>query len=156
SSTFRHALRMVIVMIAAFFISKLIPFGNHSYWILMTVLVILKPGWSLTKQRNYQRMSGTIIGGLAGIAILLGIEQEIARFIFLMIFMVLAYSFIRINYILGVMFLTPYLLLLYSFLGVSTFEILQERVIDTVTGSLLAFTSSYIIFPSWESKNVQT
>ena len=156
SSTFRHALRMVIVMIAAFFISKLIPFGNHSYWILMTVLVILKPGWSLTKQRNYQRMSGTIIGGLAGIAILLGIEQEIARFIFLMIFMVLAYSFIRINYILGVMFLTPYLLLLYSFLGVSTFEILQERVIDTITGSLLAFTSSYIIFPSWESKNVQT
>lgn len=156
SSTFRHAVRMVVVMIVAFLISKTIPFGNHSYWILMTVLVILKPGWSLTKQRNYQRMSGTIIGGLAGIGILVSVDQELIRFAFLMVFMVLAYSFIRINYILGVMFLTPYLLLLYSFLGASTFEILQERVIDTVTGSLLAFASSYVIFPSWESNNVQT
>jgi len=156
SSTFRHALRMVIVMLLAYLISKLIPFGNHSYWILMTVLVILKPGWSLTKQRNYQRMSGTIIGGLAGVGILLAFDQEVVRFICLMVFMVLAYSFIRINYILGVMFLTPYLLLLYSFLGVSTIEILKERVVDTVIGSLLAFTSSYIIFPSWESKNIQT
>lgn len=156
SSTFRHALRMVIVMLIAYLISKLIPFGNHSYWILMTILVILKPGWSLTKQRNYQRMSGTIIGGLAGIGVLLVVEQEVIRFICLMIFMVLAYSFIRINYILGVMFLTPYLLLLYSFLGISTLEILKERVVDTVIGSLLAFSSSYVIFPSWESKNIQT
>lgn len=156
STTFRHALRMVIVMLIAFVVSKLIPFGNHSYWILMTVLVILKPGWSLTKQRNYQRMTGTIIGGLAGIGILLVVDQEIIKFSFLMIFMVLAYSFIRINYILGVMFLTPYLLMLYSFLGVSTVEILKERVVDTIIGSLLAFLSSYVIFPSWESKNVQS
>lgn len=156
SSSFRHALRMVIVMVAAYLISKLFPFGNHSYWILMTVLVILKPGWSLTKQRNYQRMTGTIIGGLAGVGVLLVVDQEVIRFICLMIFMVLAYSFIRINYILGVMFLTPYLLLLYSFLGISTIDILKERVVDTVIGSLLAFTSSYIIFPSWESKNIQS
>jgi len=156
SSTFRHALRMVIVMLLAYSISKFFHFGGHSYWILMTVLVILKPGWSLTKQRNYQRMSGTIIGGLAGIGILLAVDQEVVRFIFLLFFMVLAYSFIRVNYILGVMFLTPYLLILYSFLGVGTLDILKERVIDTITGSLLAFSSSYIIFPSWESKNMQT
>src|SRR5690606_19023039 len=100
--------------------------------------------------------SGTIIGGLAGIGILLAVDQEVVRFMFLLFFMVLAYSFIRVNYILGVMFLTPYLLILYSFLRVGTLDILKERVIDTITGSLLAFSSSYIIFPSWESKNMQT
>ncbi|GAA4788688.1 FUSC family membrane protein [Olivibacter ginsenosidimutans] len=156
SSTFRHALRMVIVMLIAYLITRFFFFGNHSYWILMTILVILKPGWSLTKQRNYQRMAGTIIGGLAGVGILLVVDQEIVKFICLMVFMVLAYSFIRINYILGVMFLTPYLLLLYSFLGVGTLAILKERIVDTITGSLLAFSSSYIIFPSWESENVQS
>ncbi|QNL48446.1 FUSC family protein [Olivibacter sp. SDN3] len=156
SGTFRHALRMVIVMLIAYGLSKFIPFGNHSYWILMTVLVILKPGFSLTKQRNYQRMVGTIIGGVAGVGVLLIVEEEVARFAFLMVFMVLAYSFIRRNYILGVMFLTPYLLILYSFLGIGTIQILQERVVDTVIGSLLAFSSSYIIFPSWESKNIQS
>jgi len=156
SSSFRHALRMVIVMLIAYSITRFFHFGNHSYWILMTVLVILKPGWSLTRQRNYQRMTGTIVGGLAGVCILLMVDQEVVKFVFLMLFMVLAYSFIRVNYILGVMFLTPYLLLLYSFLGVGTIAILKERVIDTITGSLLAFSSSYIIFPSWESKNMQS
>lgn len=156
SSTFRHALRMVIVMLIAYSITRLFSFGNHSYWILMTILVILKPGWSLTKQRNYQRMSGTIIGGLAGIVILLAVDQEVIKFIFLMIFMVLTYSFIRVNYILGVMFLTPYLLLLYSFLGVGTLDILEERIINTLAGSLLAFSSGYIIFPNWESENMQS
>lgn len=156
SGTFRHALRMVIVMLIAYILSKFIPFGNHSYWILMTVLVILKPGFSLTKQRNYQRMAGTIIGGVAGVGVLLVVDEEAARFTFLMVFMVLAYSFIRRNYILGVMFLTPYLLILYSFLGIGTIQILQERIVDTVIGSLLAFSSSYIIFPSWESKNIQS
>lgn len=155
SGTFRHALRMVIVMLIAYFISKIIPFGHHSYWILMTVLVILKPGFSLTKQRNYQRMIGTIIGGLAAIIVLLAVHDEIARFAFLLIFMILTYSFIRLNYIIGVMFLTPYLFILYSFLGVATLDILKERIIDTVIGSSLAFCSSYVIFPSWEGKQVQ-
>lgn len=155
SGTFRHALRMVIVLSIAYFLSIVIPFGHHSYWILMTVLVILKPGFSLTKQRNYQRVSGTIIGGLAGIIILLFIQDEIARFVLLLLLMMLAYSFIRLNYILGVMFLTPYLLIMYSFLGVETIAVLKERVIDTAVGSSLAFFSAYVIFPSWESEHVQ-
>lgn len=155
SGTFRHALRMVIVLSTAYFLSIVIPFGHHSYWILMTVLVILKPGFSLTKQRNYQRVSGTIIGGLAGIMILLFVQDEIARFTLLLVLMMLAYSFIRLNYILGVMFLTPYLLIMYSFLGVETLSVLTERVIDTAVGSTLAFFSAYVIFPSWESEHVQ-
>jgi len=155
SGTFRHALRMVIVMLVAFAISKTVSFGSHGYWVMMTALVILKPGFSLTKQRNYQRMTGTVIGGLAGAILLMTVDDELVRFVFLMIFMVLAYSFIRINYIVGVIFLTPYLLLLFSFLGMETVAVLKERVADTVIGSLLAFSSSYVIFPSWESENLQ-
>jgi uncharacterized membrane protein YccC len=35
-------------------------------------------------------------------------------------------------------------------------EVAQERVIDTLIGGFLAFTSSYIIFPTWEGSQVKS
>ena len=65
SSVFRHSLRMMITCIAGYIISRFLPNGHHSYWLLLTIIVILKPGFSLTKQRNFERLTGTIAGGLA-------------------------------------------------------------------------------------------
>ncbi len=155
SNTFRHSLRLAIVLVAGFFLANLINFNEHVHWILLTILVILKPGWSLTKERNFQRLVGTIIGGIAGIIILIWIKDPSARFVILLTFMVLTYSLIRINYIISVMFMTPYLLILFSFLGADTMEIAQERIFATFIGSGLAFISSYIIFPNWEKHKIQ-
>lgn len=44
--------------------------------------------------------------------------------------------------------MTPYVLLLFSFLGVN--NIVEERISDTIIGSIIAFIASYLIFPSWE------
>lgn len=156
SGNFRHALRLTIVMLVAYVLSFFLPFGNHSYWILMTILVIMKPGFSLTKQRNFQRMQGTIIGGLMGIIILFAFHDETLRFVFMLAFMVMAYTYLRRNYIVGTIFLTPYILIVFSFMTqASTLLILKERVIDTILGSLMAFSSSYVLFPSWESAQVK-
>ncbi len=151
STTFRHALRVSIVCLAAYLISKLLPLGHHSYWILLTVTVLLKPGFSLTKQRNYQRMIGTLVGGIAGAVIVYYINDEAIRFAFLIIFMLGAYSFQRKNYIVSVLFLTPYILISFSFMGLSDLSLAKERILDTFLGSLIAFISSYFLFPSWES-----
>jgi uncharacterized membrane protein YccC len=51
SESFRHSLRVSIAVIAGFFVSKLFNIG-HSYWVLLTIIVILKPAFSLTKKRN--------------------------------------------------------------------------------------------------------
>src|SRR5690606_32455465 len=107
SNTFRHSLRLDIVLVIGFFLADFINFNNHVHWILLTILVILNPGWSLTKERNFQRLVGTIIGGIAGIIILIWVKDPSARFVILLIFMVLTYSLIRINYIISVMFMTP-------------------------------------------------
>jgi uncharacterized membrane protein (TIGR01666 family) len=155
SNLFRHALRMSCVMGIGYLLSHLLPLGHHSYWILLTILVILKPGFSLSKQRNYQRLAGTVIGGIGGVLILLLVRNETALFVTLMAFMVLTFSFIRLNYIVGVIFMTPYILILFNFLGLSMLTVARERILDTLIGSFLAFASSYIIFPSWERKQVQ-
>ena len=155
STLFRHAVRMAFVMGIGYLFSLVINIGAHSYWILLTIMVILKPGFSLTKQRNFQRLVGTIIGGISGALILILIKDETVLFILLLLFMVATYSLIRLNYIVSVMFMTPFILIMFSFLDMNTFVIAQERIVDTLIGSALAFFSSYIILPSWESTQVQ-
>ncbi|MFC3199279.1 FUSC family membrane protein [Parapedobacter deserti] len=154
SSLFRHAARMAIVMGIGYLLSLTINVGMHSYWILLTILVILKPGFGLTKQRNFQRLIGTIVGGIGGALILILVADETSLFILLLLFMVATYSLIRINYIVSVMFMTPYILIMFSFLDMNTLAILRERIIDTLIGSGLAFFSNYIILPNWESTQV--
>lgn len=154
SSIFKHSLRVALVCLVGFIAAKTLTQGHHSYWILLTIIVILKPGFSLTKQRNFQRLMGTIGGGVIGIVVLKFIPDATAQFIILMVFMVGAYSFQRYNYVVSVILMTPYVLILFKFLGVG--HVVEERILDTLIGSTIAFIASYIIFPIWEFDQIKT
>ncbi|MEO5910406.1 MAG: FUSC family membrane protein [Pelobium sp.] len=153
SNVFRFSLRLAIVCLVGFYVGKLFSLGNHSYWILLTILVIMKPGFSNTKQRNYERVIGTIVGGVMGGFILMFVHDETSRFIILLLFMLITYSFIRVKYIVSVIFMTPFILILFSFINSAnnTTTIASERIIDTLIGSFLAIAFSYFILPGWES-----
>jgi uncharacterized membrane protein (TIGR01666 family) len=151
SSVFRHALRMMITCGVGFIIAKLFSSGHHSYWILMTIIIILKPGFSLTKQKNYDRLVGTIGGGVIGLLILAFVHNTDVLFALIVFFMIGTYTFNRHNYIVMVIFLTPYVLILFHFLGLGAANVAGERLADTAIASLLAFLASYFLFPHWES-----
>ena len=154
SSVFRHALRMMITCVLGFAISKLISYGHHSYWILLTIVIILKPGFSLTKQRNFERFTGTLIGGLIGLLIISFIHDNTILFFMMALFMIGTYTYVRLNYIVMVIFMTPYILILFNFLGLGILDVAGERLLDTAIASLLAFIASYFLFPYWESKQL--
>jgi uncharacterized membrane protein (TIGR01666 family) len=153
SAAFKHALRVSLVCLIGFIIAKNFAIGHHSYWVLLTIIVILKPGFSLSKQRNYQRLVGTITGGIIGIVILKFIPEKDVQFILLVVLMMGTYSFLRLNYVVSVIFMTPYVLILFKFLGVGF--VVEERIVDTIIGSTIAFIASYTIFPSWEFEQIQ-
>jgi uncharacterized membrane protein (TIGR01666 family) len=155
SSVFRHALRMMITCGIGYVIGKLLPYGHYSYWILLTIIIILKPGFSLTKQRNFERLTGTIAGGLIGILILAFIHDRSVLFALIVFFMIGTYTFQRFNYIVMVIFMTPYLLILFNFLGMGFVNVAEERLLDTGIASLLAFLASYLLFPHWESNQLR-
>lgn len=155
SATFKHALRVALVALVGFLVSKMFTYGQHSYWILLTILVVLKPGFSLSKERSYQRLIGTVAGGAIGLLVLYFIKDTTALFILLLIFMIGTYSFQRINYITSVVFMTPYILILFNFLGAGSTHIVQARILDTLIGSGIAFLAIYTIFPNWESEQVK-
>ncbi|WP_224999585.1 FUSC family membrane protein [Cesiribacter sp. SM1] len=155
SSIFKHSGRVALVCLFGFVLTKVLSYGEHSYWVLLTIIVILKPAFSITKERNYQRLVGTVIGGTIGFCILLIITDPLVLFLMLVVLMIGTFSFIRINYVVSVSFMTPFILIIFSFLGADGFSLVQERIIDTLLGSAIAFTASYLIFPNWESAQLK-
>ncbi len=155
SSTFRHALRVCIACLGGFIAVKIISYGHHSYWIIMTISFMLKPAFSLTKQRNIERIIGTFAGGIIGVLILIFIPNKTVLFILMTLFMIGTYSFARIQYLVMVIFATPYVLILFSFLGAGYRTVAEERIFDTVLGCTIALAASYLLFPQWESDQLK-
>ncbi|WP_040664226.1 FUSC family membrane protein [Nafulsella turpanensis] len=155
SAIFKHALRMAVACTVGFAITRLVDYGHHSYWIILTIIIILKPAFSLTRQRNYQRLTGTFFGGILGVLILFLVDNMTIQFILMVLFLLGTYTFLRINYMLMVVCVTPFVLVLFNFLGTSGLGLAQERLIDTLLGCAVAFAANYLIFPNWESDHLK-
>jgi len=154
SNIFRHSLRVSIATLAGYIISKFLPLG-HGYWILLTIVVILKPAYSLSKQRGYQRVLGTIGGAAIGLGILLLVKNNTALFIIMLVLMMGTFSFLRTQYLVSVLFMTPYIILLFHLLYQTKVEtILMDRVIDTAIGSVIAFLANLFLVPVWEHDQI--
>jgi len=154
SNNFRHALRVSIATLLGFITSLFFPLG-HGYWILLTIIVILKPAYSLTKKRNYERLIGTIVGAAMGMLILYFIKDNQALFVVMLFLMIGTYSLLRTNYMFSVIFMTPYILLLFHLLNSSNFQsVIVERVTDTAIGSVIAFLANLILLPAWEHEQI--
>ena len=154
SSAFRHAARVAIAMLVGYVTTQLLSYGHHSYWVLLTISVIMKPAFSLTKQRNIERISGTLVGGIIGVLILAFVPNKTVQFGFMALFMVGTYSAQRTNYIVMVICLTPFVLIMFNFLGVNYLGVIEERFFDTVLGGIIALIASYLLFPQWESNQL--
>ncbi|MCD8564742.1 MAG: FUSC family protein [Burkholderiaceae bacterium] len=63
SAAFRYALRVSLGVALAMVAGMYVPdTGAHGYWIALTVIVIMKPAYSLSQQRNANRLIGTLLG----------------------------------------------------------------------------------------------
>lgn len=154
SENFRHALRVSGMMLVGFIIAQSTQL-LHSNWILLTIMVIMKPAYSLTKERNLDRLFGTIGGALIGMLILNYVTDRYWLFGILLICMLGTYSFQRKTYLVSVVFMTPFILILFEFLGMGSRALLIERVYDTAIGGGLAFIGSYVLLPHWEHKKLK-
>jgi uncharacterized membrane protein YccC len=154
SNIFRYSVRMGLALSAGYIISLSFPLG-HSYWILLTLVVILKPAYALTAQRNKERLLGTIFGGVAGLLVLMFITVKPILLAIMIICMIAAFSLMRIRYMLSVAMLTAYVLIgLYLLQPGEYTLLLKDRIIDTAIGSAIAFAFTRIIPPIWEKEQI--
>ncbi len=148
SPSFRHALRVTIAVAVAFWLGRLLPLTN-AYWIVMTSIIILKPGYSLTKQRNTQRIIGTLIGCAASLALIYTVHEPYLLIVIMFASMVMSYSLLLFNYAASVVFTSSYVLLMFHLLAPGSMRIIGERAIDTFVGCMIAIVASRL-FPYWE------
>src|SRR5450755_1983858 len=152
SNMFRHALRVAMATTLGFIISEFYPVG-HGYWILLTIIVILKPAYSITKKRNKDRLLGTILGAGIGVLIIYLVNDRQVMVGCMIALMVLAYSFMRTRYLIFTTLMTSYILILFYMLNPSHFRLLiVDRVIDTAIGSGVALLANLVLSPDWAYK----
>lgn len=156
SDHFRHAIRVTVALMAGYIISLFLPIG-HTYWLLLTIVVLLKPAYSLSKQRNIYRLVGTLLGIAIGFLTIHFIHNETTLFILLAIFMTLGYGMIKLNYMVATLGITVFVVLAYAFLNPTGINgMITDRVADTVLACAIAWLTSYFILPVWESSHIDT
>ena len=153
STIFRHSLRLTITILIGFIIGTVLPFHNV-YWILLTIIVIMRPGYGLTKQRSFHRIFGTILGGLIAFGVLSLVHNSIVISIFSILCMLLGFSFTQTNYKVSATFVTMYIVFIYGILTPNISDVIQYRILDTIVGAALAFFANHFLWPSWEFLNV--
>ncbi|HEY3402471.1 MAG TPA: FUSC family membrane protein, partial [Ohtaekwangia sp.] len=156
SNTFRFAIRITAALLVGYGVSALFAL-SHAYWVMLTVLTILKPVYHLARKRNIQRVAGTLIGVVVAGGILFLITSNTVLVIIMILCMLMAYSLLRINYFGFVTFLTLYVVITFHFLNPVEFKkLIGERLIDTLIGSVIAAIAARFIFPVWQHNQIQS
>ena len=152
SSYFRHSIRVVLALLIGYAISQLEFLGiGHAYWILITVIAIMRPAYSTTKSRNLLRLFGTVAGASLAYALLHFVDESATLFTVLLVSMILCFSFLKANYFWAVFFMTIYIFLTFNFLRPGNVDLIfKDRIIDTAIAGIVAFLVSYFVFPVWE------
>lgn len=152
SGHFRHAIRVTIALLIGYIVSRFEILGiGHSYWILITIIAILKPAYSTTKHRNLLRLFGTIAGGIIAYIILYFVKDPGAILVILLLSMILCFSLLKSKYFWAVLFMTIYIFLSFNFLRPGNVNVIfKDRILDTLIGGAVTFLVAYFILPVWE------
>lgn len=152
SSHFRHALRITIALLVGYLFSLFQFLGiGHTYWILITIVAILKPAYSITKKRNLLRLYGTIAGATIAYAILHYIHINELLFTILLLSMIMCFSFLKGKYFWAVLFMTIYVFLSFNFLSPGNVNIIfRDRIVDTMIAAVITSLVAYVVLPVWE------
>ncbi|MFC3161165.1 FUSC family protein [Chryseobacterium arachidis] len=124
---------------------------GHTYWILITTVAILKPAYSITKQRNLLRLYGTIAGAVIAYGILHFVHINEVLFTILLLSMIMCFSFLKGRYFWAVLFMTIYVFLSFNFLSPGNIDVIfKDRIVDTIVAGVITSLVSYMVLPVWE------
>ncbi|MDO9145628.1 FUSC family membrane protein [Rhodoferax sp.] len=147
----RHAIRAALAMGTAYAISLALPWGSHDYWILLTIVVVLRGSLAHTLERRNSRAIGTLIGCvLAGLLLYAHVPVGVLLLV-VTLAQALAHGFAVRKYLVTAIAATVLGLLQVQMLNAGPSPVFDvvERMADTLLGVAIAWAFSYVL-PSWE------
>jgi uncharacterized membrane protein YccC len=149
--TLRYALRATLAVGVGYVVSQHLPWAAHKYWILTTIVVVMRGNLAQTLQRRDARVAGTVLGCLMVMGVLATHPGARTLLAITALSMGLAHAFALRRYLYTTIFATLSGLLQAHMLlvGVAPSFAVAERVGDTLLGAALAWVFSYVL-PAWE------
>ena len=142
----QHALRLAVA--AGIAVSLYRALGmQRGYWLIITVLVIMKPELSATRQRALERVVGSLVGGAVAVLIAATVRNVVVMDLLLVAFAILAYSHLSYDYGLYTVFLTPFVILLVNMAAPGDWHVALLRISDTIFGGALAWIIAILLRP---------
>ncbi len=141
------AVRLMLSVGAAALLSQALPV-QRSYWVVLTVAIVLRPDFGSVFARALQRGIGTVVGAVLGAIILIIIPAGPLLLIPLAVFAgLLPYGRDR-NWGLFSTFLTPMVVILIDLLQRTGWSLALERLTDTALGCAVVLLVGYAPWPS--------
>ncbi len=150
----RYGLRLGLALLAGELLLRVLPYHPHDYWVLLTIGVILRPNFSVTRRRVKDRLLGTLLGCIV-VAAILSTRPGLGTMVLgVFISLALARTFIILNYRFTALFASVNALLLVSLLGSGGAFLVTQRLQDTLLGAALAWAFSFVL-PRWEETDLR-
>jgi uncharacterized membrane protein YccC len=145
SEVFQHALRLAFcIFISQLFCRTLL--NHNTYWLPLTVAIVLRPDFEQAFSRGLARMIGTVIGAVVATLIVIWLKPNGITLAFLTLPCVwLCFSLFKANYILYSVCITAYIVFMLSFVGLPEMSVLITRLIATLSGGTLAL----VVYALW-------
>ncbi len=153
SPSFRHGLRMAVALAVAMLAGRWLQLTN-SYWIPMTVGLVLKPDFGTTISRGLLRTAGTMIGLILLTWIYAVAPETVAT---PLIIVGLLMFFLRylgpMNYGLFAVFISGLIVILLSQSGQHIITLIDARALCTLIGGAIAM-AAYCLWPTREETQI--
>jgi uncharacterized membrane protein YccC len=151
----RHAIRAALAIGTAYAISLALPWGTHDYWILLTIVVVLRGSLAQTLERRNSRALGPLIGCVLAGLLLYTPTPPLVVLLVVTLAQAFAHAFAVKKYLVTAVAATVLGLLQVQMLnaGPSPVFDVMERMLDTLIGVTLAWAFSYVL-PSWERSQI--
>jgi uncharacterized membrane protein YccC len=141
-------LRLMACMGVAALVIEVLPL-QRSYWVLLTVAIVLKPDYGSVFARALQRGLGTVAGAVAGAVLLVLVHGLWLLIPFAVLAALLPYGRSR-NYGLLATFLTPLVVVLINLLAPAGWRLAEDRLVDTLIGCAIVLLVGFAPWPmSW-------
>jgi uncharacterized membrane protein YccC len=154
STACRHAIRLAVCLSVGDLGGRLLDW-RRSYWLPMTIAIVLKPDFTSTFSRGVLRLAGTFAGLALATVLLHFIHPSlISQALFIAFFMFMLRCFGPANYGVLVVSVSGLVVFLVGLTGVAATTVISARAINTTIGGLLAL-GAYWFWPTWERTQVK-
>ncbi len=153
SAACRHAVRLAVCVAVGDSLARSMDW-RRSYWLPMTIAIVLKPDFTATFSRGVLRLVGTFVGLVVATGLFHLLPSSLAPevgLIAILAFLMRCYG--PANYGVFVTALTAMVVVLIAATGVPPKDLIGPRGLNTALGGAIALVA-YGVWPTWERTQV--